>query len=162
MSEEYNMGAITEFVGKMIEGILLLVIVICCGVLSLYTYHTYVVNNPNQDNLYLFEKIANHVASDYTYEEDIFDCSEYSHELYDRLKCAGYDKIDVVRGCENINQTECHAWVVLTLGKEEIHIESTRGMILPKAYYMKNYPYHRYVTHSTYQNALFMEAGENA
>ena len=99
------------------------------------------------DNEYQFEKIANHVADDYTYTVNVFDCTEFSDELYNRLEYAGYKEVRIMSGCRTINDTSaiadfnnCHAWVVLTLGAEEIYIESTTGEIKSKAYFVENFP----------------------
>jgi len=109
----------------------------------------------SSDKEYMFEKIANHVASDYEYEINLFDCTEFSDELYNRLEYAGYKDIKIISGCRTINDTEiadfnsCHAWVVLTLGPDEIYIESTSGEIKTKAHFANKFPAWNYVRKST-------------
>lgn len=94
---------------------------------------------------YHFEKIIRHTADDYEYERSIFDCSDFSEELYNRLEYAGHD-VRIESGCRTVNETSnidfnsCHAWVVLILGNEEIYIESTTGEIKTESYYREKYP----------------------
>jgi len=108
------------------------------------------------DHKYQFEKIARNVAGDYEYEIHVFDCSEFSEELYHRLIEAGYEHVRVEGGCmpdKNNSATAdydaCHAWVVLTLGHEEIFIESVTGAIKTKAHYRKNFPFINHIVKSS-------------
>ena len=105
---------------------------------------------------YRFEKIAAHVAEDSEYSVNIYDCSEFSDELYNRLIYAGYEHVRIEGGCrpdknnsETADSASCHAWVVLTLGNEEIFIESTSGKIKSKPYYRKRFPYVYHISKST-------------
>lgn len=111
---------------------------------------------------YRFEKIAAHVADDYEYSVHIFDCSEFSDELYNRLIYAGYEHVRVEGGCRPDKNNSaladydaCHAWVVITLGNEEIFIEATSGAIMSKPYYRKRFPHINHIVKSS--EAIYYE-----
>lgn len=134
--------------------VIVIVIIACtfvgCGI---YNEQDYLFKESNE---YMFEKIAEHVASDYEYEIHVFDCTEFSNELYNRLEYAGYKDVKIKIGCKTINKTteladfdNCHAWVVLTLGPEEIYIESTSGEIKTKKYFDDKFPAWNYIKKST-------------
>lgn len=70
------------------------------------------------------------------------DCDDISFELIKKLNDLGYTaRIQYSQDALNGNCYEidvnyfCHAWVVLELNEQEIHIESTSGLIIPKDYY---------------------------
>ena len=136
-----------------LHALLIVVFIVSCAYTGTMIYDEYGFHF--SDNKYMFEKIAKHVAEDYEYKVHVFDCSEFSEELYNRLEYAGYENIRIQAGCGTLNKTSetadfdnCHAWVVLTLGNEEIHIESTSGEILSKTYYLENFPAWNYIIKS--------------
>jgi len=137
--QEQNHTSWTEFAAWF-------VILICAALLANIAYP--VISQYDTDEKYMFEKIAEHVADDYEYSAHIFDCSEFSDELYNRLVFAGYEHVRIEAGCKpDSNNTltadydACHAWVVLTLGNEELFIESTTGEVKRKPYYRKKFPF---------------------
>ncbi len=141
----------------LIEATVTTFFIIGCTFVGCSTYHEYghLLDGKTSEE-YMFEKIANHVADDYEYNVNVFDCTEFSEELYNRLQYAGYEDIKIKVGCQTINKTSeladfdnCHAWVVLTLGPEEIYIESTSGEIRTKSYYANKFPAWNYIEKST-------------
>ena len=142
---------------EIIESTIIVIVIIASAFIGCATYHEYgylLYGETTEE--YMFEKIAERVASDYEYEIHVFDCTEFSKELYNRLEYTGYEDIKIMIGCQTINKTSeladfdnCHAWVVLTLGPEEIYIESTTGEIKTKKYFNDKFPAWNYVKKST-------------
>jgi len=136
----------------LIEATVTTLFIIGCAFTGCAIYHE---SGYTSHDEYMFEKIAKHVASDYEYEVNVFDCTEFSDELYNRLEYAGYKDIKIMSGCRTINDTEiadfdnCHAWVILTLGPDEIYIESTSGEIKSKAHFFENFPAWNHIRKST-------------
>ena len=134
--------------------VLIILILIVTALMGQILYS--MIFQEQDNNKFIFEKIAEHVANDYEYSVHIYDCSEFSNELFNRLIYAGYDKVRIEGGCmPDVNNTatadydECHAWVVLTLGNEEIFIESVTGEIKTKQYYRKKFPYIYHIVKSS-------------
>jgi len=123
------------------------------NILADYAYAT--LHPIQSEDRYLFENIAKQVASNHKFILNIFDCSDFSQELYLNLIAAGYDKVDIQTACNSIllNNTysQCHAWVVLTLGNEDIYIESITGDIKSKTYFSNKFPYDFQITNSTHR-----------
>lgn len=91
------------------------------------------------EDLPLFQKIAEEVANNHNYNLTDFNCEDFSAELAHKLAQEGY-KAEVVRGTlKNCNPEsdvyECrHAWV-----KVEVNIEATNGSVLDPNFYEENY-----------------------
>ena len=93
-----------------------------------------------------WQRIAFSVASNNEYEKFVFDCDDFSKLLVTKLKEEDYNarmeiSLDAKNGLcdgskietyEKIVNKEifCHAWVILTLDKKEIHIEATSGLVI--------------------------------
>jgi transglutaminase-like putative cysteine protease len=90
-------------------------------------------NTITYDTIYA---LADNVSSSHEYILNVYDCTDFSSKLVDRLKVAGI-KAECTAGY--YNQDVPHTWVTAWVGEKEIHIEATGGYIIDDEDYKQNY-----------------------
>jgi hypothetical protein len=84
------------------------------------------------------EKTAQEVAAAHEYELHVFDCTDFSEELGEKLREKGYDAYCVFGFLETSDYRN-HTWIEVNISGDLLEIESTQGFIIDEDYFNENY-----------------------
>ena len=91
---------------------------------------------PSDFYLSSFDKIVKDISQDRVYDEEKYNCQNFSNSLRDRLSEEGYDAKVCYGNIKNCDKIFCaHAWVKV----EEVYIEATTGRIISPLDYEEDY-----------------------
>lgn len=105
-------------------------------------------SNLNMDNPVWFAYIASNVSASHEYVKDEYDCSEFSTDLWEKLRKAGYEA-RVVQG-QYGSENESHAWVEVV-----VPIEATSGQIIPIGEYRQQYDRDAFKTETEWRDQVW-------
>jgi len=74
---------------------------------------------PDRTGMQRIEEVGKMFANNHNYTEDVYDCTQYSDDLYEVFKQIGIESTKVI-GCRKTNSSVCHKWLKISLDFEPI------------------------------------------